>query len=137
MIRLLVRLAAWLDSRFPAKVVVTEANYRDLEHTASNAKRNIQVLESGVGVQFREYDGRIGSLEAGLASLTLSHEHVLHDIRGLRAEVEALKASVSAIKEVLAKSGANVVKPEKEQLRAAFIAGNFNRGPDRATVEAG
>ena len=39
MIRLLVRLGAWLDARFPAKVVVLESDYREL-------KSRVNALES-------------------------------------------------------------------------------------------
>lgn len=39
MVRLLVRLGKWLDSRFPAKVVITEASYNQL-HTELSMLRS-------------------------------------------------------------------------------------------------
>jgi hypothetical protein len=60
MIKLLVRMAAWLDRRFPPKVTVTESNYVDLTtkmdchdamfqthaHEVNTLKSRVTVLES-------------------------------------------------------------------------------------------
>lgn len=44
MIRLLVRLGKWLDSRFPAKVVVLESDYRELRERMSGMESQMLAL---------------------------------------------------------------------------------------------
>lgn len=105
MIRLLKRLADWLDKRFPSRVVITEAKFSELE---DRLRRCIQ-----------------------------STSDLNVDTNVLADRILVLEKSIAAMKETLVKGGANVLKPEADKLRDAFVRGEFNRGPSRAAVEAG
>lgn len=63
--RWLVALAAWLDRRFPPKVVVTEANYAEMQEKLHRHNRELARL-AGENLAER---GRIDSLEKSLAAL--------------------------------------------------------------------
>ena len=106
MIRLLVRLGLWLSKRFPEKVIVTLEDYRDL-----HAKQAL-ALEA-----IRQHSAAAASLSERMAKV----EQWAQALKMLEADHALLSNSVAAIKDVLTKSGAAAPKPEKEQLRAAFI----------------
>ena len=53
-----------------------------------------------------------------------------------RQSISRLEDSIRAIKEVLAKAGATVLKTEKDLLRERFIAGEFPANFSRKEVEA-
>lgn len=45
MIRLLVKLGVWLDSRFPAKVVVLESDYRELKSRLESLEKALVLVK--------------------------------------------------------------------------------------------
>lgn len=65
MIRLLKRIADWLDSRFPAKVHVTEAGYHKLLCDFANLKGIFEANR----VDSKELEIRVRILEKSLISL--------------------------------------------------------------------
>ena len=65
MIKLLLRLAQWLDSRFPAKVVVTDEMFQRLNYAIGKLEQRL-IVESGIS---KEYQARTEKLEESISAL--------------------------------------------------------------------
>ena len=80
--------------------------------------------------QVESIDRRLDSVYHSLSELESSHDENIKRF----AKIEA---SISAIKDVLAKGGASVVKSESDKLRDQFIRGEFPRsGIDLEKINA-
>jgi hypothetical protein len=64
-IRLLVKLGAWLDKRFPEKLVVRLEHYNELAVSYSQLGERHQALF----ISFQRLEDRIGKLEAHVAAV--------------------------------------------------------------------
>ena len=87
---------------------------------------------SKVHVTEEAYDsllGRLSKLELKAAQLLQSD-----DIR--IARMTKMEVSIFAIKDFLAKSGANITKTESDKLREQFVKGEFRRDTTQEVIEA-
>ena len=107
------RFLDWLDTRFPAKVVVTEESYRAL--LEREAKRdaialNLRADLAMLAKRFDQSEDAGGAYEVNTRQITKLHEERL----------DKAETAIAAIKDLLAKGGVTAIA--KEQNRAAFIA---------------
>ena len=65
MIRLLKRLADWLDARFPAKVVVTARWVENIDSRLDAYNNRIDIHSQVIA----DYEGRIARLEKAIATM--------------------------------------------------------------------
>lgn len=115
MIRLLKRIADWLDRRFPPRLVVTQEAYDALlEKQHSISKR---------ADKFRD---ELNELAVGIGK----------EIKADRERISALEKSLAAMKELLAKGGATMIKTEADKLRDQFVKGDFQRGGQSGEAKA-
>ncbi len=68
-----------------------------------------------------------------------SHKIEIDTLRGMvlnmQSEIVALKTSISAIKDIIAKSGASVIKSQSELLRDRFVRGELPRDAEQARID--
>src|SRR5689334_10678946 len=83
MIRLLVKLGQWLDSRFPAKVVLTEASFELLLQDIERLKANVTSLN--------ELERRLAAVEKNAV-----HKGAVQDVIKVVAELKADYTSFKA-----------------------------------------
>ncbi|MDE2099546.1 MAG: hypothetical protein KGL39_20000 [Patescibacteria group bacterium] len=120
MIRLLKRFADWLDTRFPAKVVVTEADYRMLQ------ERQIKIAElaaadySNAMLEIVKLGNRIEAIEKSNPAISISDR------------LETLEQSVAGLAKALTKPK----QSEADILRDQFRRGEFPRTVNRSELEA-
>lgn len=92
MIRLLVKLGRWLDSRFPAKVIVTESDYAKLHHDISICMEKIE--------QVIDIQKRLVAVEAGLVDMQKAavHKDAVKDlvlvVKSVKEDFQSLKTSL-------------------------------------------
>jgi hypothetical protein len=89
MIRLLVKLGRWLDSRFPAKVLVLEKDYQELVYDVSMCMEKID--------RVLDLNQRLGDLEAKLEAVQKAAVHK-DAVRDVIAVVATLKADLQSFK---------------------------------------
>jgi len=91
MIRLLVKLGKWLDSRFPAKVVVLESDYEALWRRVKGLEGELSLLRDEAKVHERDISvavDRVGGIEAKAV-----HKGAVQDLVRVVAELKADLAS--------------------------------------------
>lgn len=115
MISLLRRFLDWLEARFPAKVVVKRVDYEAL-------RKRIDDLHMRADLDLRDTRKSLNEL---------NQQIIIPHIE----KIATLEKSVAAIKDVLARGQVPVIQ-SKEWLRDQFIKGEFQRGPERSSVEA-
>jgi hypothetical protein len=96
MIRLLVKIANWLDSRFPAKLVVTVADYSSLVAKVDHLEAELSIVrdsanEAKNGVEVAA--SRIGTVESRAAH-TDAVRTLLQEVKKLQDEYASLKTSL-------------------------------------------
>ena len=69
MIRVLVRLGAWLDKRFPEKVVVTQANYETLKRDFAELFDSHRSFRAALSVSEQSTETRIAAIESQVAAI--------------------------------------------------------------------
>src|SRR5690242_5558533 len=96
MIRLLVRFANWLDTRFPEKVVVTEAAWTARCEQVSRLVVEVDLLRDEMADLKASHDAtvdRVAHLEASAVHKGAVSDLVAH-VKQLKEEMISLKASL-------------------------------------------
>lgn len=96
MIRLIVRLGKWLDARFPAKVVVTRADYEGLGAQISRLEVELSMLTDRVGTSEASHAAtidRVAHLEASAVHKGAVSDLVQH-VKEQKDELTAIKANL-------------------------------------------
>lgn len=114
--RWLVRLAAWLDSRFPPKVTVTDELYNALTDRVHRQDKMAASLHN----RLEDALGRLLALESSKPSDATNDR------------IEALESKLAD----LAKALAHPKQTDSEVMRAAFLRGEFPRTASRTELEA-
>lgn len=109
MIRLILRLAKWLDSRFPAKVTVTTAQYEALQLKVSDLASQASDNEQ--------------SLNKALERLSVVELNSVHKepVQILISEVERLKADLISFKASMGFRGTQISAEVEAMLNGETI----------------
>lgn len=114
MIRLLVGLGKWLDSRFPAKVVVTQAQYDYLHEVMKGHDEEISIVRKGI----RELGM---SLDKALERLSVVESNAVH-----KEPVQAVIKELMDLKEEYTSFKANMgFRPVENNELHAMLNGQY------------
>lgn len=134
MIRAILAFVAWLDRKFPPKVVVRQEDYDALTNRLHAHEKKLAGLDERIKDE-QEWE-RIH--EAHIVVLTKTQNEHADAVRDYQVRIDALEKSLTAIKEVIANGGVPITSlspTARAALKESFLRGDFPR-IDKETAAA-